>query len=162
MPAPKGNQFAIGNSGREKKFSTPELLQAAFDKYFSECDNHTEKVLTKDGFLVDVPDPIPYTIEGLCVVLDCDRDTLLNYQKAEGYEEFFGTVKSAKMKVQKKKVERALSGKANATYSIFDMVNNTDYKNTSNTDITSGGNPIKDEPIRRIIFVKNSEKHNGQ
>lgn len=152
MAAPKGNQFAIGNTGREKLFSTPELLRAAFEKYFYECDNNTQQVITKDGVLVSVPDPIPYTIEGLCDVLDCDRDTLLNYQKAPGYEEFFGTVKSAKMKIQRNKVERALSGKANATYTIFDMVNNTDYNNTSSVDLTSKGEKLQSS-APTIVFV---------
>ena len=63
---------------------------------------------------------------------------------------FFGTVKSAKMKIQRNKVERALSGKANATY-IFDMVNNTDYNNTSSVDLTIGEKLQSSAPT--IVFV---------
>ena len=43
MAAPKGNQFAIGNTGREVVL----CIISAFEKYFYECDNNTQEVITK-------------------------------------------------------------------------------------------------------------------
>lgn len=142
MAAPKGNSFALGNSGKHKIFSSADELQDAIDEYFRFCDENTRQVITKEGDLVDVLFPIPYTIEGLCDVLECDRKTLLNYEKAVGYEDYFHTIKKAKLKVQRKKVENALMGNSPPRFAIFDLVNNSDYVNTSHTDITSGNEKI--------------------
>ena len=148
MAAPKGNKFAIGNSGKSKKFETSEQLQEAINEYFDFCDKNTVKIFNKkDNCLVDIPKPIPYTIEGLCDVLDCDRDTLLNYEKAENYEEFFGTVKRAKNKIQRNKVERGLMGDSNPAVSIFDLKNNHGYidkvQNENNSTIEFKGEIIE-------------------
>lgn len=137
MPAPKGNKFAIGNSGREKQWNTPEDLQKDIDKYFSECDNNTTKVYDKkQQTIVELTMPIPYTIEGLCDVLDCDRMTLLNYEKRKGYEEFFYTIKKAKNKIQRNKIERGLTGESNPAVTIFDLKNNHNYNDKTETDVT--------------------------
>ncbi len=136
MPAPKGNKFAIGNSGREKKWNTPEELEEDIEKYYEKCDSNTKIVLSKEGELITVPKPIPYTIEGLCEVLECDRDTLLNYQKQKGYEEFFGTIKKAKNKIARNKTERGLMGESNAAVTIFDLKNNHGYKDKQEIDQT--------------------------
>ena len=158
MPAPKGNQFAVGNKGSEKMFETPEELQKKIDEYFKKCDDNTRQVYDKKTQEVKtVSDPIPYTVEGLCDVLGCSRVTLLNYGKEPGYEEYFSTIEKAKLKVTKNKVEKALSGKYNSTFAIFDLVNNTDYKNTNTTELVGAGGKdlmsvnISDEMIERLI-----------
>jgi hypothetical protein len=129
MGAPKGNKFAIGNSGKSKKWETPEDLQSAVDMYFEKCDNRVVQVYVKaQQALVDMKRPIPYTVEGLCELLECDRDTLLNYEKMKGYEEYFGIIKRAKLKIQRDKMERGLDGDSNPAVTIFDLKNNHGYK----------------------------------
>ena len=154
MPAPKENKFAIGNSGREKLFESSDDLQKKIDEYFYECDNRVVQVYSKSSQeLVDMKKPIPYTIEGLCCVLSCERQTLLNYEKQEGYEEFFDTIKNAKARIQRNKVERGLDGESPSTFAIFDLVNNSDYKNTNSTELTGkDGAPLNTQPT--IIFKK--------
>lgn len=142
MAAPKGNKFAVGNSGGSKIWESPEQLQIDIDAYFYQCDNNTEIVFTKEGIKVEQKDPIPYTVEGLCEVLDCDRDTLLNYQKKEGYEEFFGTIKKAKNKIARNKIERGLMNKSNPAVTIFDLKNNHGYKDKSEQDFTTKGDKL--------------------
>ena len=128
MVAPKNNKFAIGNSGREKIFKTPDDLKVAIDAYFETCDGRIQQVYDKvKQTVVDIKKQIPYTIEGLCDVLDCDRHTLLNYEKEEGYEEFFTTIKRAKNKIQRNKLERGLDGDSNPAVTIFDLKNNHKY-----------------------------------
>ena len=65
-----------------KTFETPEEMQKAINAYFIECQDRE----------------VPYTVEGLCLAIGIDRDTLLNYERTIGYEKFFGTVKEAKLK----------------------------------------------------------------
>ena len=147
MPAPKGNKFALGNSGKPKMWESVEDLQKDIDAYFEWCDEnpmqqvHSSQIdpNTKKPLLYDVSRP--YTIEGLCTFLKCTRDTLLNYQKEEGYEEFFDAIKEAKNKIQQNKVERGLTGNAPAALTIFDLKNNHGYKDKQEVEQT-----IKEQP----------------
>ena len=108
MAAPKENKFALGNSGKPKKWETAEELQDDIDAYFEWCDNnpmeqvHSSKIDKETGKPLVFEIARPYTIEGLCSFLECSRETLVNYQKEEGYEEYFDTIKRAKNKIQKK------------------------------------------------------------
>ena len=137
MSAPKGNKFAIGNSGQSKRWETKEDLQKDIDKYFEECNNRTVEVYDKNKqSIVSIKKPIPYTIEGLCDILGCERMTLLNYEKQKGYEEYFYTIKKAKNKIQRNKVERGLDGDSNPAVTIFDLKNNHDYKDKTESQIT--------------------------
>lgn len=131
--------FKIGNSGTSKKWETPEELQSDIDNYFELCNNNTKTVVTKEGEIIEVPHPIPYTIEGLCDVLECDRATLLNYEKTKGYEPYFNTIKKAKNKIQRNKVERGLIGESNPAVTIFDLKNNHGYKDKTETDTNHSG-----------------------
>jgi hypothetical protein len=127
--------FQIGNDGTCKKWATPEDLQIDIDKYFEECLNNTIEKLDSIGKKVTIKKPIPFTIEGLCDTLDCDRATLLNYQKAVGYEPYFNTIKRAKNKIQRNKLERGLTGDSNSAVTIFDLKNNHDYKDKTEQTI---------------------------
>lgn len=153
MAAPEGNKFAIGNSGREKIFSSVGELQSAIDKYFNECDNKTRKVYVKSmQEIQEVPYPTPYTIEGLCEVLDCERQTLLNYQKKEGYEVYFDTIKKAKLKIQRNKLERGLSGESNPAVTIFDIKNNHDYQDKTESKVVIENElPLTEKEKKKIL-----------
>lgn len=63
------------------KFKTAQELQEKIDKYFDSCDEESE----------------PITITGLALALDTSRETLCNYEEKE---EFFDTIKRAKLRVQ--------------------------------------------------------------
>lgn len=136
MAAPIGNKFAENNSGKPKKFKTPEEMQVAIDSYFKECGERVTLVYDgKKKTVVEVPNPIPYTVEGLCNVLDITRQTLLNYENNSEYEEYFDIVKKAKAKIQQNLVERGLEGSANPAVAIFIMKNNYGY--TDRQEISS-------------------------
>jgi hypothetical protein len=125
MAAPKGNKYAVGaDSGRPRKFETAADMQAAIDEYFAEADLRGA----------------PYTIEGLCNILDIDRSTLLRYGERE--DEFRNTVKKAKAKVLQNLVERGLTGDGAPSVTIFLLKNNHGYEDRS-------VNEIKDERIIR-------------
>jgi len=87
-----------------KKFKTVEDLEEKIEGYFKRC-----------------------TIEGLCAWLEVDRRTILNYQKAEGYEKYFHTIKKAKQRILANLQERALMGDNVASITIFNLKNNYGY-----------------------------------
>ena len=145
-------QFIIGNYASAKMWKSPEELQQAIDQYFSECESNLVHT-SKDGTKIFEP----YTIEGLALVLDCDTDTLLNYEKKEGYEPYFGTIKRAKLKIQKQKLVNGLVGLSNSTLTIFDLKNNHGYKDKTEQDLTSKGNELKGSPSV-ISFVDKTKE----
>ena len=103
------------------------------EEYFAYCDSQTKTVLTKKGELVVIPHPKPYTVQGLAVYLDCTMETLLQYQKQDAFSE---TIKKAKTKIETNKVEGMISGDWNATGVIFDLKNNHDWKDKTESETT--------------------------
>src|SRR5690606_11324115 len=93
MPAPFGNQNAVGNEGgRPPYYESPEELQQRVDEYFEHIKGkyHYEKVevLGKDGEpeyitekIWDV-NPEPPTVTGLTLFLGfSDRSSLKDYEE---------------------------------------------------------------------------------
>ena len=120
-------QFQIGGFGTSKKWETPEEMQSEIDVYFDYCDNYVGFMYDVMGKKHNISKPLPYTIEGLCVVLDCDRRTLLNYEKKIGYEPYFHTIKKAKRRIQLDKVQKGMNGDSKTAMVIFDLKNNHGY-----------------------------------
>lgn len=104
--------------GRPLKFESPEAMQELIDAYFKRCDIEEE----------------PYTITGLALALDTDRHTLINYGNKE---EFFHTIKKAKLRVENYAEKLLVSGKGNVTGVIFSMKNNYGWKDKTEQEVTS-------------------------
>lgn len=139
MAALKKNK-AKRKPGRPRKVDSVKELQNKINAYFDSCDNRMTEVYDKKaGGIIKFKNPIPYTIEGLCEALEVDRDTLLNYEKKDGYQEYFGTIKKAKLKVQRNKLERGLEGLSNPTLTIFDLKNNHGYRDETQVDLSNKG-----------------------
>ena len=108
--------------GRPRKYKNVEELQELIDEYFIRCDSSHR----------------PYTITGLALYLDMDRQTLLRYEKT--YEdEFCYTIKRAKERVQEF-VECCLFKKGIAQGVIFNLKNN--FKWEENVEVKT--NAIED------------------
>lgn len=119
--------------GRKKLYSSANDMQKIIDKYFVECDEKQK----------------PYTMSGLAYALDMDRKSLLNYSKDK---EFFPTIKRAKEKVEQQLEENALMGKANSTFTIFNLKNNYGWKDQ--VEIKEESNGIIGELIGALNNVK--------
>ncbi len=65
--------------GRPLKWESPDIMQVEIDKYFEETPQSR------------------WTITGLAMALDTDRQTLINYSERE---EFFDTINKAKLMVE--------------------------------------------------------------
>src|SRR5687768_3058617 len=131
------------NSGNEKLFKTPAILQQLVTEYFDKTDTELmpvyHKQLTKEGALVKLPTRRPYTVEGLCLHLGTSRVTLLEYQKLPEYADI---ITMAKQRITKDQIERALIGENNAQFTKFNLINNSDYVDEKRVDHTSGGEKI--------------------
>ncbi|MCD8080777.1 MAG: DNA-packaging protein [Bacteroides sp.] len=105
---------------RQRRFKNPEQIQEAINAYFLKCDEEKK----------------PYTIEGICVTLEIDRQTLLHYETKKEYELFFQTVKKAKIKVAENLVTRGLTGVSNSTLTVFLLKNNHHYEDKQELKVT--------------------------
>ena len=86
-------------------------------------------------------------MSGLAFSLDIDRRTLTNYSNKES---FFPLIKKAKQKVEQQLEENALMGKANATFTIFNLKNNYGWQDK--TEVQVNKNPIEDlTPLAELL-----------
>lgn len=135
MPAPKGNQFALGNNGGQPMaFDSPEQLETLINEYFDKIDakKHQQLVsITKNGDEIYKTKEWPYTVEGLCLHLDINYQTLVNYRKKRGYEVFFGVITRAMLRIRDRYVALGLLGDYEQRLVQFILTNmaSSDYKN---------------------------------
>lgn len=127
------------DTGKPPYFKTVEEMQNAIDAYFSECDNNKVEVAIKSengAKVVMVTKPRPYTIEGLCEALGfMDRSSLLDYEKDPAFQEYFHTViRKAKNKITRNKLEGGLMGDFVGNVVMFDLKNNSGYKDKTEID----------------------------
>jgi hypothetical protein len=140
MPAPLGNKFwkARTTYGRDKLFTTKEMLWAAASQYFDWAhENPLEEAVVYQGEVSTKSKPLmrAMTIDGLCIYLDIDQDTLLNYESKEGYEDFFGVVKRIKAIIRTQKFEGASAGLLNPSIIARDL-GLSDKTENLNVDLT--------------------------
>lgn len=140
MSAPKGNRFweARSSHGRNPKFKTPDDLWTGACEYFEwNADNPLmeTKLVSFQG--VSEREELPLlramTIEGLCLFLDIDQQTLKNY---EAKKDFFGVVRKIQNIIKQQKFEGASAGLLNANIIARDLGLKDER------DITSGGEKI--------------------
>ena len=107
--------------GRPKIFNDVKEVEEKINAYFNYCEEKEK----------------PYTMSGLAYYLDISRQTLVNYSNQD---QFFDTIKKARDRVQMQLEENALSNKANPTFTIFNLKNNFDWKDSNevktNVEIT--------------------------
>jgi hypothetical protein len=138
--------------GRPLLFKTAEELQAKINEYFDWCDNRARAVYDKtSGQEIMINHPAPYTMSGLARRLGIDRQTLINYSKRD---EFFGTIREARNRVHED-VETRMMETKNERGAMFSLRNNFNWKDKTETDVTSGGKPI---PILGGIAKTNKDE----
>jgi len=141
--AVEGNKFLLGNvGGRPPKFETTEQLETKIIEYFDTCVIEYDH----EGNWVSGSRP---TVTGLTLFLGfADKKSLRQYKAKEG---FAPLIKRALTAVEMS-YEENLNSKF-ATGSIF-ALKNMDWKDQSQTDITTGGKEVSIPPIS---WVKNGE-----
>jgi hypothetical protein len=113
MAAPKGNKYALGNTGgRPRIYDKPEDLAKAIDAYFEYIKGE------KKGNEV-TREPEPATITGLALYLGfASRQSLLDYVKEE---EFSFAIKRGKLRIEHEYEKRLHQN--NPTGAIFGLKN---------------------------------------
>lgn len=143
--------------GRPPKYETDDELQAVVEAYFDKCDSNTRQEVMWNGKtseLVDIKDPLPYTMSGLAVAIGMTRQSLLNYSKKA---EFFVTIKDAKGRVEADMERRLIKG-GSPVGAIFALKNNFSWQDRQIVDnynhkfsivrkpVPKEKGPVDDEP----------------
>lgn len=126
MAAPAGNEFwkQRAKHGRDKIFSTPEILWESACEYFEWCSDNPwvqQNWVGKDGDEVERKLTRPFTLSGLCVFLDCEERTLRNYGVLEEYKDFFPVFTRIEQIIRTQKFEGAAVGLFNANIIARDL-----------------------------------------
>lgn len=125
MAAPKGNKYALGNSGKPPKYKNAIELSNKINEYFEYCVNNSEKP----------------TITGLALYCGfCTRKSLDDYENRG--KEYLYVVKRAKLAVEH---SYEMSGQ---TIDIF-ALKNMGWIDRSEIDHTTAGQPIV--PVIKFI-----------
>ena len=143
MAAPTGNQFwkLRSKHGRDKLFSTPELLLEAAYEYFEATDQRKwikKDWVGKDAIEVERENETPYTLSGLCLYLGVSRHWWNEFKNAK-HEGFLEVIRAIEEIMYTQKFEGASVGAFNANIIARDL------SLKEQTDITSGGekmNPV--------------------
>lgn len=123
MAAPAGNQFwkLRSKHGREKIFSSPDILLEAACEYFEATDRRKwikTEFNGKDAIKCEVPTETPYTLTGLFLYLDIDRKTWDLYRQRE---EFIPVITRVEAIIYTQKFEGASVGAFNASIIARDL-----------------------------------------
>lgn len=116
--------------GRPRKAEnwTAALLNERAREYFDLCDSRTKKVPVPKVGLIDVPNPKPYSIEGLCDYLDITRQVFYNWQKKN--DDLGIRAQKIHNRITADRITGALDGTQNSSFAQFLLKNNNpaDYK----------------------------------
>lgn len=100
------------------KYYQPEEVEGEWELYKRWCDNYMTEEASA-GKVVKVKKPRIPTIEEFCYRLGIERQTLLNYETAVGYEAYFDIVKRIKREAKEAKYFALQNGIGNTTGLIF-------------------------------------------
>lgn len=99
---------------------TAETLLAKAQKYFDTCNRRTKTVVLKND-IVDVPDPKPYTIEGLCCYLGILRRRFEEWRKLSN--SLGEAANMIHQEITADRVENALAGRQSSSFAQFVLKN---------------------------------------
>lgn len=139
MAAPKGNQFwkLRSSHGRDKLFTSPELLWEAATEYFNWVDSHpwynveqakgnSKPIEKKDGTyefppnLAKIPTARPYTLTGFLIYINVNKGYWSEFKKS-GHQDFSEVIDLIENVIYTQKFEGAAVGAFNATIIARDL-----------------------------------------
>lgn len=135
---------------KERKFTTPEEMEEKIVSFFFHCENNYEEVMSASGVIKKLRKPLTPTVHALAAWLEISTETLLDYEKDKGYEDFHFIVKMAKQKILAMKTMSLVNNKGATNGLIFDLKNNHGWKEKSEID-------SKNE--HRIVIDFGDDKH---
>jgi len=128
MAAPHGNQFwkLRSKHGRDKLFTTPELLWEAACEYFEWCENNPLIEIDfkgKDADEVHIPKMRAFTMHGLCLYLGCNTQyfKIFRNQLREDEKDFNTVITMIEETIYNQKFTGAAAGFLNANIISRDL-----------------------------------------
>jgi len=121
--------------GRPRIFKSPDEVLTIFNEYLAYCKSYQVEVVSNRGEVVTVGKPRVPTLGGFCNWANIDTDSLLNYEKGKGYEDFFGTIKNIKQHILSGKLDALTNGEGSTTGLIFDLKANHGLLDKNTTDL---------------------------
>lgn len=121
------------DTGRPFKFNSPKELEEKGMAFIKKCKKSKE----------------PITITGLCLALETNRETLMNYEKKD---EFFDTIKRLKLYAENYAEEKLFSGR-NTVGAIF-ALKNFGWRDTFEIDKKNQTPPGLSEETRMALREK--------
>lgn len=126
MGAPLGNRFweLRAKHGRDKLFETPELLKQAAEEYFTWCvDNPLIAIeyYGKDAERCEVPKVRAFTIQGLCLYLQCNINWFSEFERNNTDKDFSCILSHIRQCIYNQKFEHAAAGFLNANLIARDL-----------------------------------------
>lgn len=128
MPAPENNQFWKQRSkhGRDKLFTSPDLLWEAACEYFEWCEDNPLIEIDfkgKDAYKVELPKMRAFTMHGLCLYLDCNTAYFRTFksQERENKKDFSTVISKIEEVVYNQKFTGAAAGFLNANIIARDL-----------------------------------------
>lgn len=123
--APKGNEFwkLRSKHGRDKLFSSHDLLWKAACEYFAWCSvNPWIKIdyKGKDAEKVEIPTARPFTLYGLCLYLGVNTKYFNDFKKAAD-QDFSEVITRIEEVIKMQKFEGAMVGAFNANIVARDL-----------------------------------------
>lgn len=156
MPAKKNNQWwkLRASHGREKIFSSPEILWAACIEYFEATDKRKwlkKDWVGKDANEVQRETDTPYTITGLCLFLDIGTSTWNDYKNKPDYKDYSEVIMRVEQIIYTQKFEGATVGSFNANIIARDLglADKTDINSNSNISFDTSG--LSDEEKAQLF-----------
>ena len=150
--APKGNEYykLRSSNGAERIFKTPEELGEKANEYFQWCIENPflkqEIVKYRDDHTKDSVEIMrPFSLEGLCNYLGIVRNTFKNYKKRD---DFLIVTHAIQQIIDTQQFEGAAAGLFNSNI-IARKLGLIDSQ-----DLTSGGEPIKQQTIEKIVIER--------
>jgi hypothetical protein len=134
--------MAVNGVGRPLKFEDPQKLEQKIEEYFNKCDQGEEVTEpNKRGELVTYTRAVPYTLEGLALYLDCETDTIRNYEKRD---RFFGVISRARARIYESWLKGGMTGSLNpkivalalaANYRQYNVRQEVNHRSTTIEDV---------------------------
>lgn len=164
MAAPKGNKFWQNRSkhGRDKLFSTPDILWEAACEYFQWCDDNPlkeEKAFAYQGVISKESVNLmrAYTLKGLCLYLRCNDDYFRQFKKNLGADEqgFSWVISQIEDTIYSQKFEGAAAGLLNANIIARDLGLKEKIETESKVEVKQ----TKEELLKELEDIK---KRRGQ
>ena len=171
----KGNRFWERRTkhGRDKLFSTPDILLEECQKHFNDVEEH-DTIYTTEFKVVDrvleevkVPHPAPFTWEKLCMYLGVSRDYFRKFkvqmrQDDPHREGFIRVIEWVEQTIYSQKFDKAAVGVFNANLISYDLGIRKDMAiSTGGGGLTINVESKKDqndiEEVRRLLAESDKE-----